>query len=283
MPRKPQTRALPLGNDSKMIRKTRKKSNERGIDPNPIDSDKDTMRAPASYRLALKALRNRAQLTLEDCAKAVGLGTTGFQRYENDKKFDSEPVPVRIIRGLIPVMTGKGNPPIEEAELWNLSEMRDQAPAAATRPDTQLSSFEASDFSDLKTGRLPIRYVVERGVFRSVVLAQPHFGSAMILPTGGWDQGLQWAARVIGPDGLNFRMPSGTLLHCIDPDAVPLSTITDGRLVVAERVTNKLSEILLARVIEMTGRRTARLRDSDGQDFTGDVLGLIMFQYSPVS
>lgn len=251
--------------------------------PTPTDSEQDTMRAPDSYRLALKALRNRAQLTLEECAKAVELSTTGFQRYENDKKFDSEPIPIRIVRNLISVMTGKGNPPIEEAELWNLSEMRDAPPAAHSRPTGSATFVDPIDFANLPTPHLPVRYHVERGAYRDVGLARSHLGSASIGPSNRWDQGRQWAAVVIGPDGLNYRFTPGTVLHCLDVDAVPMSSVAENAVVVAERIRDKLSEILLARVVEMTGRRTATLRDSEGNEFTGNVLGLIQFQYSPVS
>lgn len=235
--------------------------------------------APSDYGVALRNLRIRADVSQSVCGEALGMGASGFQRYET--KFGSRRIPTRVIEALIPLFVGKGDPPVTEAELWNLSELRDRMPATA-HVSEQVRNWEQSDFSTDPAPKLLLRYVVERGTYRRAGVSPPTFGLVGIGMNGTWDQGKQWAARVIGPDAQNFRFEHGTILHCIDPDVVPVASIRPNAVVVAERRRDDLAEILLARVVAMTGPRSAQLRDSDGQEFSGDVLGLVKFHYTPL-
>jgi phage repressor protein C with HTH and peptisase S24 domain len=73
----------------------------------------------------LKALRNRAGVTMAEAAQALGKKTpSGYQHYEDPKKFSRPYLPHEIIEKLIPLFVGHGEPPVTEEEAWNLGGQR---------------------------------------------------------------------------------------------------------------------------------------------------------------
>jgi hypothetical protein len=247
------------------------------VDPTP---------PPPSFRLALKALRNRAQLSAHECSVAIQMSVNGYQRYENVKDYDSQPIPYRIIKPLIGLMVGKGMPPIEEWELVNISDRRDvpgilSKPAPSQNNEPQSARTLLAEYSPVSAVSVPIRYLIERGTYREAKRSAAHYGTAPVYPLRSYDQGAQWAGVVNGPDGRNYGFKDGAMLHCVDTSAVPPGSITAGLLVVARRTVNGLTEILLAKVIEATPSGY-RLQTSDHDDFDGEILGIPMYQYTPL-
>jgi phage repressor protein C with HTH and peptisase S24 domain len=73
----------------------------------------------------LKALRNRAGATMAEAAQALGYKTaSGYQHYEDPKKFGRHYLAHEIIEKLIPLLVGRGEPPITEEEVLNLGGQR---------------------------------------------------------------------------------------------------------------------------------------------------------------
>lgn len=73
----------------------------------------------------LKAMRNRAGVTMRDAAKALGYKTaSGYQHYEDPKKFPHNNLPHEILEKLVPLFAGRGEPPIDEEEVWDLGGRR---------------------------------------------------------------------------------------------------------------------------------------------------------------
>ncbi|MBO6510142.1 MAG: hypothetical protein JJ979_16965, partial [Roseibium sp.] len=69
----------------------------------------------------LKALRLRAELPMAAIAKAFGLkGRSGYQRYENPETFTKDDLPLNLVRKLLPLMVGKGDPAITVEEVMDL-------------------------------------------------------------------------------------------------------------------------------------------------------------------
>lgn len=75
----------------------------------------------ASHRVgdALKNLRRRADLTAKQIAIAAGMPDTTYKNYED--RFSKPHLPVEIMQKLIPALVGRGDPPIQEAELMALA------------------------------------------------------------------------------------------------------------------------------------------------------------------
>lgn len=73
----------------------------------------------------LKTMRNRAGVTMADAAKALGYKTpSGYQHYEDPKKFLQKYLPSEIIEMLIPLFVGRGQPPVTDEEVWDLGGRR---------------------------------------------------------------------------------------------------------------------------------------------------------------
>ncbi|MFT9161246.1 MAG: helix-turn-helix transcriptional regulator, partial [Acetobacter sp.] len=69
----------------------------------------------------LKALRERAGYTIRDFARAVGYGEkfSSYRTYETTYK--KEVLPLGMVKAMVPVLSGRGTPPITANEVWNLA------------------------------------------------------------------------------------------------------------------------------------------------------------------
>lgn len=71
--------------------------------------------------LRLKSLRLRAGLSMEAIATAAGFkGASSYQRYENVEQTPAD-LPAHLVKRLLPVLRGRGEPPIEEREVYSLT------------------------------------------------------------------------------------------------------------------------------------------------------------------
>jgi SOS-response transcriptional repressor LexA len=76
----------------------------------------------------LKALRDRAGLSMEKMAKDLGYrGASSYQRYEDDTLFEDEKLPLKLVKKLLPILLGKGVPPITSREIQLLATDVDSA------------------------------------------------------------------------------------------------------------------------------------------------------------
>jgi len=70
----------------------------------------------------LKQLRQRAGLSMDKLAKAIGLaGGSSYQRYENPALYPKEELPVPLTKALAKALAGKGSPPITSEEVMKLA------------------------------------------------------------------------------------------------------------------------------------------------------------------
>lgn len=71
-----------------------------------------------SAPMALKRLREKAGLSMEELAHAAGYKhASGIQRYESDT-YIRKHFPVDLVRRLAPALAGRGNPPITVREIY---------------------------------------------------------------------------------------------------------------------------------------------------------------------
>lgn len=90
----------------------------------------------------LKALRLRAELSMEEAAKALGMArASSYQYYESEKGYDRDKLPQHLIAKIRKAFLGLGNPPVTADEIEHVA-----AGIAPALPPT------ASDFhgTDLK-------------------------------------------------------------------------------------------------------------------------------------
>lgn len=79
------------------------------------------MSEPDSKPLKLKALRERAGLSMAAMAKALRYkGASSYQRYEDPTLFKKQELPLKLVRDAADILVGKGSPPITREEVLML-------------------------------------------------------------------------------------------------------------------------------------------------------------------
>ncbi|MFT8863585.1 MAG: helix-turn-helix transcriptional regulator, partial [Acetobacter fabarum] len=69
----------------------------------------------------LKTLRERAGYTIREFARDLGYGEkfSSYRMYETSYKKDVLPLP--MVKSMVPLLNGRGDPPITANEVWNLA------------------------------------------------------------------------------------------------------------------------------------------------------------------
>ena len=238
-----------------------------------------------SNRLALKALRTRAQVSAEDCAKALGYkGPTSYLRYENDKSFDGNPIPATVVMGIIPLLVGKGSPPVRMDELLSISELKgvERLLVSVQTRSVMPSARESGEFLR-NVPQLMVKYRLERGTYRdSTRTLQPDYGVSPLMPLRSFPQDHQWCAVIHDEHASMYGISRGTVLHCVDLAGLAPSAVAPGCLVVVAHRRDGLIEYCLAAVASVGEGRTPQLKIGS-ENITGDILGLAVYRYGPVT
>lgn len=102
-------------------------------------------KVPSPVADALKALRNRAALSVRDVAAELGWGHTRYQHYED--RYGKPALPVSLVADLIPILAGKGSPPITAEQIGMLagSEAHVAMQIAVTKASVQSPSGTAAN------------------------------------------------------------------------------------------------------------------------------------------
>jgi transcriptional regulator with XRE-family HTH domain len=242
-----------------------------------------------SNRLALKALRTRAGLSAEECGKATNLSAQGYLRYENTERFDTTPIPARVIIDLAPIMQGKGSPPITLDEMFIISELRGaerllKQPSA--RPVAPAAPPETAE-NMVAVNALVQKYTAERGAYRELAKAAAGFPSRRVSPLfalRSYPQDRQWVCVILDDQAASLGFPAGTNLHCVDYDAIPRMKLAVGSVVVAlHKRDGDLGEIVVCYISEMPPNGVV-LKMADGSECApADVLGVALYAYGPVT
>jgi len=99
------------------------------------------MKKPITQRL--KDLRERADVSMEELAKAVGYaGASSYQRYEDPALFTKPYLPLELVMAIAPVLTGRGDPPVTADEVYALARAIPPGPLQAIEREMQMVSPE---------------------------------------------------------------------------------------------------------------------------------------------
>ena len=187
---------------------------------------------PTHYGKILKALRKRADVSSATCAKALGLkGPTGYARYENNPPYDKEPIPYSVMEAIMPLLVGRGVPPVTEDELWAICEVRGLKGLLpkvagmvreAPKPDIPAQTWAPAT--------LTTKYRAESGVFTADVGGVRQYASAPILLMPDYPPQSQFAVTVGDDHAKHMGIRAGAYLHCVEPTSVEA-----GNIVVAVR------------------------------------------------
>jgi len=239
----------------------------------------------------LKRLRERAGVTALECAKArlVYLGKSAnkaspnsWYRYENAQFMGDRAIPDEIIEAAMPVLLGKGMPPITADELMSISSAhRLLSVRGIASGDTQQQggrllpqAVVAPVFTPEQSGQpLVVRFRAERGVYMSEDAVHSRtFGTAPI--TAAKDvKGDQFCVLVADGDD------AGTLLQCVAPTAYTATQMVGRRVVVVAKSVHGLAEVRVGRVTGTDGNNIKTV-DLDGKPLKGDIYGVVFGSYA---
>ncbi|HEV7436112.1 MAG TPA: LexA family transcriptional regulator [Pseudorhizobium sp.] len=77
---------------------------------------------PESVTRKFRSLRDRAGLSMDELAKAMGYArASSIQRYENPDEYTKQFISPELVMKMITALVGKGEPPITAAEVWSLA------------------------------------------------------------------------------------------------------------------------------------------------------------------
>ncbi len=238
----------------------------------------------------LKRLRERAGVTAKECAQArlIYLGKdpkkaspNSWYRYEGTEFMGERAIPDEIIEAVMPILIGKGMPPITADELLSISSaQRLLSVRASTSGDAHTNgrmlpqTVVAPVFTPEPSGQpLVVRYRAERGVYMSEEAVHSRtFGVAPI--TAAKDvKGEQFCVLVA--DGET----AGTLLQCVAPSSYSADQMVGRRVVVIESAMQGLSEVRVGRV---TGKEGNKLKtvDLEGRPLKGEIYGVVFGSYA---
>ncbi len=211
-------------------------------------------------RETLRDLRTRAGVTAAEAARALGYASTnGYIQYEYEKHGDKL-IPYKIVKGLLPLLVGRGTPPVTTDELISISEAR------SLRADTAPTAMTPASVAPVAGQLLPVRYRVEAGVYlEQAVAGTKAYGAAPVAVASDVEAQAQFAA-VVADD------PRRTVLHCVLPAHVG-SALRAGRRAIALRPRG-VSD--LVEVVSVT-------LDKDGESPGGErVVGVVIGVYARV-
>ena len=217
----------------------------------------------------LKSLRMRAGLSGAEVGRALGYSSNnGYNQYEYENRVDKL-IPTPLLTKLIPILRGRGNPPVTADELIAISEARSLpsdtpslAGLSSSPPDTLDEAnvmFRAPSGSAL----LPVLYRAEAGVFMEATRAgTKRYGDGPIGPTPDVDTNGQFCVAVVGSDRRET-------LHCVKPDQVGKASRVGRRCVCTlERDKTGLVEIIVSRIAP------------SGEPENGDLVGIVIGSYA---
>ena len=215
-------------------------------------------------RERLKELRMRSgYASASQLARDAGYAsTTGYIHFEQKPYQGDKPIPYSVIKKLMPLLVGRGSPPITPEELLLLTNVKD---ISVPQQNAFVSVVSDGD------GLLSVKYKIEPGIY--VKMSQPRsYGASRLGTSPVYPKSAQFAVVVASQD-----MRSVQQLQCVErshfPDALPKGK----RVIVAVSEGNDLVEIALGAV----GADGSTVYRDNGQTLKGTVVGVVVGSYVP--
>lgn len=180
-----------------------------------------------------KELRQRAGVTMDALASHLGYkGRSSIQRYEDASLYKKPEYPLSMVRKLVPLYVGKGEPKITIDEIMAL---------AGARP------AESPALEPVALQKLPVLGVVAAGVWLENDAEPEHFEPVPVTPDARYSVSAQFGVKVRGTS-INKIAQDGDILICISADETALEP-KEGDLVIVRRIRHQ------GALIETTAKR----------------------------
>ena len=199
----------------------------------------------------VRALRKRANLSMEDMARALGYrGASSFQRYESPEHYSGGYLKRDLVAAIENVVLDKGDPPIARHEIWELA-----GPEFAVNP---AANARLGDTIPTVSRRIPVYGHAVGGIDGEFLMNGERLDEVLSPPTLNQTSGA-YAVFVAG-DSMEPRYFDGEIAY-VDPSRRPRR----GDFVVAQVQPEEHGPIL-AYVKRFVRRNSAEL---------------VLFQYNP--
>lgn len=179
-----------------------------------------------SVTVKFRALRERAGLSMDDLAKAMGYSrASSIQRYEDAALYKKAFIQPELILKMIKAIANKGEPPISPGEIWALARPEVTESHAAIDLKPNLVKVQAT---------IPVRGKVAASTWMDVDEMDFGYDDMEMVPTvSSYPANLQFALEVEG-NCLNKKADSGDILICLDIIGAQ-EDFKEGELVIVER------------------------------------------------
>lgn len=188
-----------------------------------------------SVTLKMRALRERAGLSMAELAKAMGYkNASSVQRYEDPAIFTKPHFTAEYVGKLLKVLAGKGSPPISPAEIWELSGLSSPRPY-----DENVGHGFSEDypiFPSVPLSKSTVKVVGKVAANTWLDVSEMDFFEEDVesVPAdSNYPSEFQFALKVQG-ECLNKIAPHGATLVCLSLIKA-VETFKDGQLVIVER------------------------------------------------
>lgn len=230
--------------------------------------------------LLLKALRERAQVSQIDCARAMGMtSNNAYARYENDPPYakHGKAIPYKVIEAIAPIIVGRGVPPIGADELWSVSEVKElnsflpdlAKQVAAHVPTMPTVSVSAGH-------ELTIRYRVDTESFVAAIPEDRVYGESAIVASPRFSPNTQFAALALDNHAVPFGIVANAHVHCVLPIENPT-----GKIALVAKKVNGYYQMQFAKVSGQTTNGSFQFVSADAPNapFSAQLLGIVIGAY----
>jgi len=219
-------------------------------------------------RQRLAALRERSRLSVREVVSRLGYQSpAGYHRYEREDLQKDQPIPLDIVRRLMPHFIGRGQPPITADEMMALTDVQEAfSKGVVDKYFTPAAVAEGAG--------LIMKYAIEPGKFvRADAVPTENSARSMVCAHALYGGQAQFVVAVRGSvDGWYVR---GDQLHCVDPTEFSPMSMRGRRVVVSAPYRGgELVEVVTAEV-----QKDDSLKGSDGGKVEGSVLGVVIGVY----
>lgn len=220
-------------------------------------------------RERLAELRKRSKLSVREVVQRLGYQSpSGYHRYEREDLQKDQPIPLDIVRRLMPHFIGRGQPPITADEMMALTDVQ-----AAFSKGVVARYFTPQTVEISEGSGLVVRHLIEPGKFVKADALVNSGSRSMICAHALYGNKEQFVTGVRGTIGAWYA--SGDQLHCIDPSEFSPMSMRERKVVVAAPYQGSdLAAIVVAIV-----QKDDTLLSHDGEKVEGTVLGVIIGVY----
>lgn len=230
----------------------------------------------------LKDLRTRAGYSQADMGRMLGFSSpSAYPKYESPEGRGEKAIPERLCKQLIPLLVGRGFPPITEDEVISLNHSGfSSRPLSKPSGGYPVGGLHFSFATQSSEKLLPVRVQAGKGVFVEDDFRTTDYGPSQVaaMPDSVVPFEAQFCATPRDNHAEKFGYPVGTTLHCCWPELFGPGGPPSGKRVAiwVQRAKTGLGEIIITSFRRATSEHEWVAEDADGNEVAGKPVAVVM-------